>query len=356
MVGRQTNCISVRDPEMILGISFQNMSTHMRGGISTAKGRREGIGENKTIEDEVNRPRVAHIGSFDPCSRRKDYFVPAIPDRIVEGLSRPGDHRPSRSQPAIDRNKKIGMNGCPTRNKMMGRRENGMNIHEVVICKDPSGTKEHTSSGKSEYNPFCHKRSSFQKWRFFERVTHSFLLFPILFLSLANPAKSFAEKADPFLYTKESGSNTENLTIVSVTLYASGNVELPTTVYLPSAALRKIGIDHPEGWDYETKTVNTTLYSSRKKGSRSIVTEIDIVALANAKESDLVVLDEKNRIFILHLVPYPKTVGNKPFYSRDVSWWPRYGSFPSEGLRPLGKESAHTPAYPNKNRAGNHVH
>ena len=110
MVGRQTNCISVRDPEMILGISFQNMSTHMRGGISTANGKREGIGENKTIEDEENRPRVAHIGSFDPYSRRKDYFVPTTPDRVVEGLSRPGNHRPSRSQPAIDRNKKIGMN------------------------------------------------------------------------------------------------------------------------------------------------------------------------------------------------------------------------------------------------------
>jgi hypothetical protein len=182
----------------------------------------------------------------------------------------------------------------------------------------------------------------------------SFLLFPILFLSLVNPAKSFAEKADPFLYTKVSGSNTENLTIVSVTLYASGKVELPTTVYLPSAALRKIGMDHPKGWDYEARTVNAPRYTSRNEGARSIVTEIDIVALANAKKSDLVVLDEKNRIFIFHLVPHPKTVGNKPFYSRDVSWWPPYGSFPSEGLRPLGKETDYPTAHHNKKRGENH--
>ena len=237
---------------------------------------------------------------------------------------------------------------------MMRRRENGMNIHETVICKDPSGTKEHTSSGKSECDPFSHKRSSFQKWRFFERVMHSFLLFPILFLSLANPAKSFAEKADPFLYTKVSGSNTENLTIVSVTLYASGNVELPTTVYLPSAALRKIGMDHPKGWDYEARTVNAPRYTSRNEGARSIVTEIDIVALPNARETNLVVLDIQNRVFLLHLVPRPKMIGKTPFYSRDVSWWPPYGSFPSQELRPLGKETDHPTAHHNKKRGENH--
>ena len=229
-----------------------------------------------------------------------------------------------------------------------------MNIHETVICKDPSGTKEHTSSGKSECDPFSHKRSSFQKWRFFERVMHSFLLFPILFLSLANPAKSFAEKADPFLYTKVSGSNTENLTIVSVTLYASGNVELPTTVYLPSAALRKIGMDHPKGWDYEARTVNAPRYTSRNEGARSIVTEIDIVALPNARETNLVVLDIQNRVFLLHLVPRPKMIGKTPFYSRDVSWWPPYGSFPSQELRPLGKETDHPTAHHNKKRGENH--
>jgi len=230
-----------------------------------------------------------------------------------------------------------------------------MNIYEAVIRKEPSGTEEHTSSGKSESNPFHHKGSSFQKGRFLERVTHSFLLLPILLLFLANPPKSFAEKADPFLYAKESKSNAENLMIVSGTLYASGKVELPTTVYLPSAALRKIGMDHPEGWDYEARTVNAPLYPSKKEGDRSVVTEIEIVALPNAKRSDLVVLDEKNRVFLLHLVPHPMTVGNKPFYSRDVSWWPSTGSFSSEGLRPLEKEQEQHSAHPTKKENGNHV-
>ena len=161
---------------------------------------------------------------------------------------------------------------------------------------------------------------------------------------MANPAKSFAEKADPFLYTKVSGSNTENLTIVSVTLYASGNVELPTTVYLPSAALRKIGMDHPKGWDYEARTVNAPRYTSRNEGARSIVTEIDIVALPNARETNLVVLDIQNRVFLLHLVPRPKMIGKTPFYSPNVTWWPPYGSFPSEGLRPLEKTTGSIPA------------
>jgi hypothetical protein len=39
MVGRQKNLKSDGDLEMIIGISIQNMGTHMRGGISTSKGR-----------------------------------------------------------------------------------------------------------------------------------------------------------------------------------------------------------------------------------------------------------------------------------------------------------------------------
>ena len=355
MIGRQKNLKSDGDLEMIIGISVQNMGTHMRGGISTSKGRWDGVGENKTIEDEVNRSRIAHIGPFDPCSRRKDYFVPPTLDRVVEGFGRPDDHRPSQCQPAIDWKKKIGMNIRSTKNKMMRRRGNGMNIHEAVVSKEPSGMKEHTSSGKNECNPFCHKGSSFKKGRFFERVTHSFLLLPGLLLFLANPANSFAEKDDPFLYAIESKSNSENLVIVSGTLHASGNVELPTTIYLPSSALRKIGMDHPEGWDYEARTVNAPLYTSKKEGDRSIVTEIEIIALPKAKKADLVVLDEKNRVFILHLVPHPKTMGNEPFYSRDVSWWPATGSFSSEGLRPLGNDPAQHSSHPTQNGDGNHV-
>ncbi|MHB8369750.1 MAG: hypothetical protein ACYDBP_08675 [Leptospirales bacterium] len=142
----------------------------------------------------------------------------------------------------------------------------------------------------------------------------------------------------------------------SVTLYASGQVELPTTVDLPSSALRKIGMDHREGWDYEARTVNTPLYPSKKEGDRSVVTEIEIVALPKARRTDLVVLDEKNRVFLLHLVPHPTTVGNEPFYSRDVSWWPPLGSFPSEGLRPLDKKTEQPPSStPTKNGKGNHV-
>jgi len=41
MVGRQKNLKSDGNPEMIIGISVQNMGTHMRGGISTSKGMRD---------------------------------------------------------------------------------------------------------------------------------------------------------------------------------------------------------------------------------------------------------------------------------------------------------------------------
>nr|EES53871.1 MAG: hypothetical protein UBAL3_44810009 [Leptospirillum ferrodiazotrophum] len=172
-------------------------------------------------------------------------------------------------------------------------------------------------------------------------------------LHLANAQDSFAQ--DPFVYSEISSSRSEPLKVFSDTLYASRQVELRTTVYLPSSALRKIGMDHVEGWDYEARTVNAPLYPSKKGGDRSVVTEIEIIAFPNAKRSDLVVLDEKNRVFLLHLVPHPKTVGDKPFYSRDVSWWPATGSFSSEGLWPLGNNSPQHSSHPTKNGKGNHV-
>lgn len=225
-----------------------------------------------------------------------------------------------------------------------------MGIKNIIFGKKAFRKKERKNSENSDHRLFRN-----HKLPPFGAIELSALLLTFLVVTFANPALCLAGLQDPFVYSEISSSGSQSFKVISVTLYASGNVELPTTVYLPSAALRKIGIDHPKGWDYEARTVNAPLYHSRNEGARSIVTEIDIVALANAKKSDLVVLDEKNRIFIFHLVPHPKTVGNKPFYSRDVSWWPPFGSFPSQGLRPLGKETDHTTAHHNKNRDGNHV-
>ena len=113
---------------------------------------------------------------------------------------------------------------------------------------------------------------------------------------------------------------------------------------------------HPSGWDYEVRTINAPLYPSNKEGGRSVVTEIEIVALPKARKTDLVVLDDRNRIFLLHLVPRPKMIGETPFYSQSVTWWPRSGAFPSEGLRPLDKKTNPISAHPTQKSDGNHDH
>ena len=147
----------------------------------------------------------------------------------------------------------------------------------------------------------------------------------------------FASGQNPLAYSVVSASHESILPLYSITLYLSGREDLPTTVSLPTVTVRKIGMDSPKGWTYESRTTNTPVY--RKRGGdpskRALVTEIEIVALPKARKSDLVVLDGRDRIFLLHLVPRPKMIGKTPFYSRNATWWAPSGSFSSTGLQPL---------------------
>jgi hypothetical protein len=233
---------------------------------------------------------------------------------------------------------------------MMRWRIKDLGIKNIIFGKKPLRANDRKNPKNCGHRSFRNHRLPL-----FRMLKLSALLLTFLVLSCTNPALCLASAQDPFVYSEISSSGSESLKVFSVTLYASGHVELPTTVYLPSSVLRKIGMDHPEGWDYETRTVNAPLYPSKKEGDRSVVTEISIIALPKARKADFVVLDEKNRVFLLHLVPHPKTMGNEPFYSRDVSWWPATGSFSSEGLRPLGNDPAQHSSHPTKNGDGNHV-
>lgn len=191
--------------------------------------------------------------------------------------------------------------------------------------------------GKGECHPSRHEGSFCPKGRLVERVAYVLLFLSVLLLFFTNPGKSLAESANPLLSTKESESDSETLRVISLTLYTSGDSALPTMIYLPSVLLKKIGMEQSEGWDYEVRTINAPFYPSKKEGARAIVTKIELVALPKARKTNLVILDVRNRIFLVHLIPHPKMIGKTPFYSRDVTWWPPYGSFPSEGLRPLDK-------------------
>ena len=184
-----------------------------------------------------------------------------------------------------------------------------------------------------------------KKWqnsRLYPKTMIGFLAIALLTFGLFRPdafadSDLFASGQNPFAYSVVSASHESMLSIHSVTLYLSGRRDLPTTVSLPTVTVRKIGMESPKGWTYESWTTNTPVY--RKGGDdpteRALTTEIAIVALPKARKSDLVVLDGRNRIFLLHLVPRPKMIGMTPFYSRNATWWAPSGSFSSKGLQPL---------------------
>ena len=184
-----------------------------------------------------------------------------------------------------------------------------------------------------------------KKWqnsRLYPKTRIGFLAIALLTFGLFRPdafadSDLFASGQNPFAYSVVSASHESMLSIHSVTLYLSGRRDLPTTVSLPTVTVRKIGMESPKGWTYESWTTNTPVY--RKGGDdpteRALTTEIAIVALPKARKSDLVVLDGRNRIFLLHLVPRPKMIGMTPFYSRNATWWAPSGSFSSKGLQPL---------------------
>ena len=184
-----------------------------------------------------------------------------------------------------------------------------------------------------------------KKWqhsRLYPKTMIGFLAIAFLSFGLFLPdafadSDPLASGQNPFAYSVVSASHESMLSIHSVTLYLSGRRDLPTTVFLPTVTVRKIGMESPKGWTYESWTTNTPVY--RKGGDdptvRALTTEIAIVALPKARKSDLVVLDGRNRIFLLHLVPRPKMIGKTPFYSRNATWWAPSGSFSSTGLQPL---------------------
>ena len=184
-----------------------------------------------------------------------------------------------------------------------------------------------------------------KKWqnsRLYPKTMIGFLAIAFLTFGLFLPdafadSDPLASGQNPFAYSIVSASHESMLSIHSVTLYLSGRRDLPTTVFLPTVTVRKIGMDSPKGWTYESRTTNTPVY--RKRGDdpteRALTTEIVIVALPKARKSDLVILDGRDRIFLLHLVPRPKMIGKIPFYSRNATWWAPSGSFSSTGLQPL---------------------
>ena len=193
-----------------------------------------------------------------------------------------------------------------------------------------------------------------KKWqnsRLYPKTMIGFLAIAFLTFGLFLPdafadSDPLASGQNPFAYSIVSASHESMLSIHSVTLYLSGRRDLPTTVFLPTVTVRKIGMDSPKGWTYESWTTNTPVYrkSGEDPSKRALVAEIEIVALPKARKSDLVVLHGRDRIFLLHLIPRPKMIGKTPFYSPNVTWWPPYGSFPSEGLRPLEKTTGSIPA------------
>ena len=206
----------------------------------------------------------------------------------------------------------------------------------------------HKDSNEKWQDSRSHPKISFPKD---VRKMIEFLPIALLTFGLSVPGAfagpdPFASGQNPRAYSVVSASHESILPLHSLTLYLSGRENLPTTVSLPTVTVRKIGMDSPKGWTYESRTTNTPVY--RKRGGdpskRALVTEIEIVALPKARKSDLVVLDGRDRIFLLHLIPRPKMIGKTPFYSPNVTWWPPYGSFPSEGLRPLEKTTGSIPA------------
>lgn len=74
----------------------------------------------------------------------------------------------------------------------------------------------------------------------------------------------FASGQNPLAYSVVSASHESILPLHSLTLYLSGREDLPTTVSLPTVTVRKIGMDSPKGWTYESRTTNTPVY--RKRG------------------------------------------------------------------------------------------
>lgn len=147
----------------------------------------------------------------------------------------------------------------------------------------------------------------------------------------------FAAGQNPLAYSSVSATRKTRLSIYPVTLYLSGREDLPSTVVLPTVAVRKVGMDPPKGWTYEFRMTDSPVY--RKSGEdprkRALVTEIVLSSLPSAHKTDLVLLGDRNRVFLLHLVPHPRDLAGKPVYSLSVTWWPKFLAFISPTYRPV---------------------
>ena len=229
---------------------------------------------------------------------------------------------------------------------------------KIGIAIGPDGKKEDKDSNEKWQDFRSHPKLSFSKdfRKMIGFLSIALLTFNLSVLDAFAGPDSFASVQNPLAYSVVSASHESSLPLHSVTVYLSGREDLPTTVYLPTITVRKIGMDSPKGWIYESRTINTPVYrkSGEDPSKRALVTEIEIVSLPKARESDLVALDDRERIFLLHLIPRPKMIGKIPFYSRNVTWWPPYGSFPSEGLWPLEKTTGSIPAPLSQRSADNH--
>jgi len=323
--------------ESISRISLQDLDAIMRGRISAVERIRLRCPKNKFVERKIDRSWVTKIRTGDSCSRGNNDFTFPSRDCVVNGVFGLGNYFSGLSQTAIDRKEKMGGYNLSWSYNMMGRRVLDMRINDLFGERSAVMEDQKESKNKNRA-PSFHAILSFWK-RFRCTGMIRYLLPSSLLVLVLSPfaANAWGQDQDPFIYSEISSSQESVLTFYTNTLYLSGQTVLPTTVHLPSVAFRKIGLGPERGWTYEVRTVDSPVYVPKNKDlrRRSVVTEIVLAAGPKARESDLILLDNRERIFLLHLVPHPKVISGKPFYSRDVSWWPRHATFASQGLRPV---------------------
>lgn len=159
-------------------------------------------------------------------------------------------------------------------------------------------------------------------------------------LALTGVCLAYGED-DPYTYSKISAVKESQIQVISGDLYSSGKVIRPTSVYFPTLLIKNVGFSKPEGWHYETETDNTDIYtrdSDHKVGERSLVTKVVIWSTKEAKDSDMVLMDQNGRVLLLHLHSSPKMLKNVAYYSEGFSLWPTANSFVSEGLQELNTQ------------------
>ena len=335
MDGHQTNLKSFLHDPAFSRISFHDLMAGMGGRIPAFE---LGFRQKKTVKRKKDRSGIAQIGSSDHGVGGNDDLVFPSRDVVVDGIVGSSKHVPGLAKTAIDREEKVRHDSVSDGDDMMGRRVDHMGMKGGVAI-GPDGKKDGKDSNEKWEGSRLHLEISFSKD---VRKMIEFLMIALLTFGLSVPAAfaeqdPFASGQNPFAYSAVSATLKTRLSLYPVTLYLSGRDDLPTTVFLPTVAVRKVGMDSPKGWNYEFRTTDSPVY--RKRGEdprkRALVTEIVLSSLPSARKTDIVLLGDQDRVFLLHLIPHPRDLAGKPVYSLSVIWWPKFLAFNSPTYRPV---------------------